>query len=1319
MRNKFILPLMVATMIVGLTQTSYATQEDFEYPPTEFTPRVTALYSMNAEMAKAGKEVFYIPKLEELPDIKNTVADVLDYRNQRYRFAAVYDGYFNPAVYEALVRKQDGTYTVTPKAVEKYGGSSLRELNILGYDAMLKSESISNIQVVNGTDVTADYNVESMDNNTDVDLNTALMGVYKAVGKPQYDITYVMARDDSLKLETSPIQKEISGLAEKVNIDTSAGKTYVFSTRTNPALYWKQAVKDGIVYDADVDARGVADKTAMYSGSTSKQNAITLGEFCSFAWNLMHIYGEPVMTDSEKNILLQAYGSSVPYNNATEDQVVAIENMIAKGIISPDDDAEDLSFSSPLKLKYYLTLLMRIKDKDSRKTYKDVKITMDAAMLGKNFYKANVTAETSSIRGFRKAQSAVSVSNYFDYSINLNELKSMAQTLGGNQNMSQDLYISQHLGIKDSDGNIFPLNVQVSTYSRKVYSPDIDGKLNQSTYNAETDGPLVAFGVSDGVRDGRLRLRLVSFNINELLQDGQYQLVLIGTNNQISNRSFYVNPGGGDYESSGTNLTSRNGNADDGLLTEGDSDIEYSNEAYIEDMVQVHDEQGVEAALSYYRDLIRENPDWTDEEKAALRRAATTGQGLSATDTTIYYMTISPGSESRITVKTENGDKTLQDIMTNGTERDGARYATNKPDSMSFVKLSDSVYQVNNCPQSIGDIFKNKSTNDKIYQAFSYQDKELLVSTEWLKSIKAIDSVSENGSLLTITTFANNIYVDKQKKVIVVGSVVYDTKNIGDGDTLLWYKTNSGEFYVNYRAVFGWTGDAMLFKSEGNKVSVNIDPEMTATGRLSIHRGTIAGPNSTFTFSKHPNYPGGYPMTENTILGNWITYVANPTLDQNGNESMEDKDWLFVFKPKTIYYNGKYIEKDDKSARQILQQRLGINVDSIDSNLIVYAYPLYKKEEHYQNGMPEGMTWDQKYGYVYTPENPSSTNDFWSNYFSLNTDTASATSGRPKFALPLLKNGNRVISLNYNSYKITKADGTEEQLPYGQYIVATENNDDDSAGQSSGTNTLYSAEVGGTTGFKRNSQLMSGIKGVQISPAVTSPALWITGLNQVKLDQIPITNNDRDTRIMYGSDLAKKYKDNAGNASLSVGDFKIPFDSIKDINFARVLSTQQYKGVYSSTTFTSFTLDPNAGKGGAAEKMENLATGLLNSKLPNIDWGKYKLDRILEDYDFFMAIAMILILHILPKVMFVLFMVLLMLGMPAIRNARWWQVFCHKYFDVYKLLTFGASNVDSINYIRVFWQSIIAMSICALFMDGNILYIFSWIAQFLAMLANH
>lgn len=1313
---------IVSTIALASVSTSvYATpNQDSERPPTEFSPRVTAIYSMNAEMAKSGKEVFYIPKLEELPDIKNTVADVLDYKKYRYRFAAVYDGYFNPAVYEALVRKQDGTYTITPKAVEKYGGESLRELNILGYDAMLKSESITNIQVTNGTDVSADYNVESMDNNTNVDLNTALMGVYKAVGKPQYDITYIMARDDSLKLETSPIQKEISGLAEKVTIDTSAGKTYVFATITNPALYWKQAVKDGIVYDADVDSRGVADSSAMYSSSTSKQNAITLGEFCSFAWNLMHIYGEPVMTDSEKAVLLQAYGSSVPYNNATEDQITAIENLIAKGIISPDDDKNDLGFSSPLKLKYYLTLLMRIKDKDSRKTYKDVKLTMDATLLGKNYYKANVTSDTSSIRGFKRAQSAVSVSSYFDYTINVDELKSMAQTLGGNQNLSQDLYISQHLGVRDSDGNIFPLNVQVSTYSRKVYSPDIEGKLNQSTYDASTDGPLVAFGVSDGVSNGKLRLRIVSFNINELLQDNQYQLVLIGSNNQISNRSFFVSPGGGDYSSSGISNTSyENGSSYDNLLTIGDINTTYTNQDAIEELVNLYNSDGTNVALERYYQLSEANENWTNEERAAARRAATSGQGLAATDTMIYYMTIARGSESKITVKTENGDKTLQEIMTNGTLRDGARYVTNKPDSMSFIKLSDTVYQVNNCPQSIGDIFKNKSDGDKIYQAFSYQDKELLVSTEWLKSIEAVESVSESGDLLTISTYSNNIYVDKKKKVIVVGSVVYDTRSIGDGDTLLWYKTNTGEFFINYRAVFGWTGDAMLFKAEGNKVSVNIDPEFTATNRLAKHRGTLIGSNVKFLYNKSSAYEQGYPMTENTVLGNWITYVANPTLDSNGNESMEDKDWLFVFKPKSIHYNGKYLEKDDKSARQILQQRLGINVDSIDKNLIVYAYPLYKKEEHYQNGMPQGMTWDEKYGYVYTPENPSSANEFWSNYFALNVDTTSSNNGRPRFVLPLVKAGGKMACLNYNSYKITKDGGSEQQLPYGQFVVSTEENgtDDDNPAQTSYTNKVYSAELG-SFGFRKKEELISNITGITISPAVTSPSLWITGLNQVKLDQIPNTVQD-GTRILYGTDLSTKYKDSQGNVTIQVGPFKLPFDNIKDVNFARVLSTTKYKGVYSSTTFTAFTLDPNAGKSKIGDKLESLGTGLLNSKLPNIDWGKYKLDRLLEDYDFLMAILLILILHIMPKVMFVLYMILLMLGMPAIRKASWWRGFCHRYFDIYKVLTFGTKDVDTINYLRVFAQSIVAMAICGLFMDGTILHVYSWIAQFFAMLANH
>lgn len=52
-------------------------------------PRVTALRSLNAYLATdKGQAVYYVPTLEELPNIKNAVADTTDYRGNNQKFAA-------------------------------------------------------------------------------------------------------------------------------------------------------------------------------------------------------------------------------------------------------------------------------------------------------------------------------------------------------------------------------------------------------------------------------------------------------------------------------------------------------------------------------------------------------------------------------------------------------------------------------------------------------------------------------------------------------------------------------------------------------------------------------------------------------------------------------------------------------------------------------------------------------------------------------------------------------------------------------------------------------------------------------------------------------------------------------------------------------------------------------------------------------------------------------------------------------------------------------------------------------------------------------
>lgn len=118
-------------------------------------PRVTALRSLNAYLATdKGQAVYYVPTLEELPNIKNAVADTTDYRGNNQKFAAVYDGYFDQMCCEALVRKSDGTYSKTPAIVQSEGRDKVRELTTLGYDFLLTDETITDI-APSGEDVNA------------------------------------------------------------------------------------------------------------------------------------------------------------------------------------------------------------------------------------------------------------------------------------------------------------------------------------------------------------------------------------------------------------------------------------------------------------------------------------------------------------------------------------------------------------------------------------------------------------------------------------------------------------------------------------------------------------------------------------------------------------------------------------------------------------------------------------------------------------------------------------------------------------------------------------------------------------------------------------------------------------------------------------------------------------------------------------------------------------------------------------------------------------------------------------------------------------
>lgn len=1272
-------------------------------------PRVTALRSLNAYLATdKGQAVYYVPTLEELPNIKNAVADTTDYRGNNQKFAAVYDGYFDQMCYEALVRKSDGTYSKTPAIVQSEGRDKVRELTTLGYDFLLTDETITDI-APSGEDVNAGYSVHKLDLvNGRVDLNTALMDIYKAVGQEKYDITYIFTPDSGLTVTSSPIQGELSlNLSQYDSVDNSAGKAWVFVTRTNPSLYWKQAVYDGIVLDAEAfTGNPNADN------SSAKSTIVTLADFCNYAYNIMNIYGEPVMTAGERSILLQLYGTVVPYS-ACPAEAKAIETFIAKGIISPEDDQQYLNWNSEIDPDYMLTLLMRIADINARTTYKDVQITLDASLIDEGYYQANLTLEPSSVIEFTQASGIARTTNYYDYQLSAKEFERLSKSFNTN-NVSLDLFIPTHLAIVGPDGTAFPITTQVTPYTKKVYSKDYPGvSYVQSSYDAGTDGPLMQFAISDGMQDGYLKLRIAAFDIQDLLHgDGMYYFTLINDKGQLASDYFKVKPGGGTYYESG----SRNDYYDDELLTDSDTSIEYSNADEIQQIIDLYEEDPEEAKKEADELISNYGPSWTTAEIEAILEAASGGTPLAAGNY-VYLMQIRSGQEGSISVKSKSGDsKSLKDILA-GTEVDGMFYVdpTNTND-LAFKKVSDLWYQVYNGETS-GDLkerIRTTSGNLDTRVAFCKEEEELLVSTKYLiESDYIVREPTVVGEVLEFSTNYSNIYLDRENKRVVVGACVYDVRNL-DSDEI-WRKMEDG-YFVNFRAVLGWTGDYLVFKTDEGNISVSVTSgDKYNPYTFPIRLNSILGDSSTgvrlpgtvgdSVYIQGNNAMRGYgndngvPMTSMYPFANYFVYMHPETADGRSNYI---QDWLFVFKPKDVKVNGNKVEYDDSASRSKLSE-VGLEVKNLSDDITVWAYPLNHTEE---DGMPYEMSWTKEYGYTYTPDsNITSSADFYANYF----DTSAVLKGkdRPSCVLPYMLINNTVHCLNYNVY-YTQDAGEDNKLDYGTTPISILLED---------TSGFLSVLQKGLLAFKNIVIDTDEHEGITMFPAVTSPALWF--VDRVERDLESIKRATSNGAKAYWGTSPITFKNINGETRLKIGSVDLT-DKLGKQTYVVLRDTSKKHGQvgtwYSVSSLTQMGFDKNNSDIDSDEIITGPSAGELSSKTDIIDWDEFTASRLMETGEIAIAVAMVLVLNIMPRIALFLFLLLIMLG--VIQNVKFWQMFCDRVFDVYKFLTFGRYDVHTFRQSRMFIHSIIAMAIFALFMDGTIIHVYELIMQFFAIITG-
>jgi hypothetical protein len=129
---------------------------------------------------------------------------------------------------------------------------------------------------------------------------------------------------------------------------------------------------------------------------------ISFLDFCVYAAQIMNLRGEPVLTNSEMEILTAAYGASIP-TQTSDEYYDALMYLVSRGIIDSSYFGDKLYSSLTWKDAY--VICSRIIDKDSRLTYKNVSVPFDASMAEQGYTKVTPAVTDINIEATAKVGS--------------------------------------------------------------------------------------------------------------------------------------------------------------------------------------------------------------------------------------------------------------------------------------------------------------------------------------------------------------------------------------------------------------------------------------------------------------------------------------------------------------------------------------------------------------------------------------------------------------------------------------------------------------------------------------------------------------------------------------------------------------------------------------------------------------------------------------------------------------------------------------------------------------------------------------------------
>lgn len=1238
--------------------------------PTElsFSPNVTALHSVNGLLAQEGESVFFLPRLEDFPvDLTTTCADLTTADGVAHKFSVVYDGYFdNEVVYDlATPDNWDSTETqrlqTSKRIYSQYDNS--RSLNILGYDLLLANEQ-SSIDT-SGGDIVIDY-YPTLVGGAPLTAKTVIMDLYKAVGQYEWDIKVCYGKDDTLAVNTSPIMQS---LVVDINdyheggIETAEGATYVWATRTNPDIYWERARRDAIF-----DGGAHLYTEEFYVGndvsvrfSKNENDTITFPEFFQLARAIMELYGEPVMTEAERDAMLQMYALDLPTQGFTSDVIEDMEYLLAKGIIEP----VSRNYNRAVTFADIEPYLLRIADKSSRLTM-NVVTNSDSIMTQAGFVPASLKLNPNSFNSFEEITNPFD-SDYYDYFIEAVDGKTnfYLKTIAG-------INLEEQENMQDEDDD------SSGNYVGAI-PPDLPAKKTHTDYVFACDRITV-----QGTNSGATTSGSGYFENKGLTEiNGRYYYHM-----QISRDigsvtiSYNYDPETEELK----DVTSYSLPVAEGGVYNFSGDLP---------AFQTFDEAGYSDA---FVDATRVSEDYYDLSSTSsylsswhwyvVRYDLSSYATLHDNEVFCSWTHKDAGGKDTVTKLTK---LEVNSALNSGKpfvfpESDGeqCRVFCSQSKFQGKQSSTDTVVLVYQTNMDLTDFTRKVITNGantkhtSSYNCYyKHDDGTLLVPYSYLKSSGKTQNITTvpEGEGIVITTPAANIALRTDIDAVIVG----DTYIPSNGE-LLYYLDGDGQYYINYKVCNGWTSKPYLVTDGQNVIPCQNDALSTRLNKVNFSKRSITTYFPTCTvplgWCTYKNESSGMKvegvaMSGSNVLGNYMVVYNNTGSDK-----------LFVWHRQNVVSPDGNTCSLGQDARGEFESLTGISVSSVPDDYVLLSYDLSRNNV----GNPTGITyvsfdWKDAYtsgtadiGYVYTPN---------SAFTSIDSALNTYCKGDSSCALPVVKIYNTIVNLNMNT--CSELDN-EKQLPIGQLPMCLENNGNSFVNRMGQLTTNNRA-----TSVKESSSDYEDLE-VTLLAAPVGFFQQLKGLGTQSVNEISRGYG----RVFFGS----------SECTIVDGNPTINYYQLEFTEEADVVRSYLASNIKNDIWVTSGT---ESSLGAYLEELALKGEVIVTEPERVVDWAAYKFHRLVQNLDDWTSVALIFVLNILPRVAILLFFALMLLSL--IKNFKLWRMFCERHFDVYSFLSFGKMNVNTVDTNRIVFISLICIALFYIIMDGQLFNFIIWVCE--------